>query len=168
MRFKTKIINTYEYIKLNGKKSLSKLSKLVNQSRSSVHRQIKIIENRSNIPGADFFETAEGAMWLRRLVLAATLVFGLQGKVGEDRLSLFCKLICIQDFVGVSASSMGRLKNKMMEQIGLYEQELRPTLDKLSAEISIVAGADETFFDRLLILLFMDLSSGYICCQPPS
>jgi len=53
----------------------------------------------------------------------------------------------------------------MMEQIGLYEQELRPTLDKLAADISIVAGADETFFDRLLLLLFMDLSSGYICME---
>jgi hypothetical protein len=165
MRFKTKIIHTYEYIKLNGKKSLSKLSKLVNQSKSSLHRQIRVIDNRSNIPGADFFETVQGAIWLRRLVLAATLVFGLQGKVGEDRLSLFCNLICIQAFVGVSASSMGRLKNKMMEQIGLYEQELRPTLDKLAADISIVAGADETFFDRLLLLLFMDLSSGYICME---
>ena len=165
MRFKTKIIHTYEYIKLNGKKSLSKLSKLVNQSKSSLHRQIRIIDNRSKISGADFFETAEGAIWLRRLVLAATLVFGLQGKVGEDRLSLFCNLICIQAFIGVSASSMGRLKNKMMEQIGLYEQELKPTLDKLAADISIVAGADETFFVRLLLLLFMDLSSGYICVE---
>ena len=79
MRFKTKIIHTYEYIKLNGKKSLSKLSKLVNQSKSSLHRQTRVIDNRSNIPGADFFETAEGAIWLRRLVLAATLVFGLGG-----------------------------------------------------------------------------------------
>ena len=50
----------------------------------------------------------------------------------------------------------------MMNKLSDYEQEFKPTLDRLAAGISIVAGADETFFERLLILVFMDLSSGYI------
>ena len=163
MSFKTKLIKTYEYIKkVTSKKSLSKLSEALNQSKSSINRQLTIINNRSHIPGAHFFESAEGAAWLRSVVLAATLVFGLQGKVGEERLALFCKLIGIQSFIGASSSSMGRLKNTMMNKLSDYEQEFMPTLDSLAANISIVAGADETFFERLLLLVFMDLSSGYI------
>ncbi len=165
MGFRSKISETYEAIKSHGKKSLAKLSQLTHHSKSSTHRQIKKINSRSAMVGADFFETTNGARWLRRLVLAATLVFGLQGNIGADRLALFFDIICITAFIGVSASSMGRLKHKMMEMLQVYQQELQPTLNKLAAHIKIVAGADETFFDRLLILLFMDLGSGYICLE---
>ena len=161
----SKINKTYAAIKSRGKKSLAKLSQLTGHSKSSTQRQIKKIKNRSNILGAEFFETAEGSTWLRRLVLAVTLVFGLQGNIGADRLALFFDILCVTSFIAVSASSMGRLKNTMMQKLQDYQKELQPTLDKLSAHLSIVAGADETFFDRLLILLFMDLSSGYICVE---
>lgn len=165
MSFRSKLHKTCEAIKSHGRKSLSKLAQLTGETKSSVHRQIKKINSRSKITGAEFFETFDGEMWLRRLVLAATLVFGLQGNIGEDRLALFFTIINVTSFVGVSASSMGRLKNKMMKMLQIYQKELQPTLDNLAGHLSIVAGADETFFDRLLILLFMDLISGYICLE---
>ncbi len=149
-------------IKKHGKKSLAKLAELTDQTKSSIYRQTKKIDARSEINSADFFETSTGAEWLRHLVFAVTLVFGLQANVGEDRLGLFFKLIDVTQFVGVSASSMGRLKKKMMQQLQAYELELQPVLNRLAKNISIVTGADETFFDRLIILLFMDLSSGFI------
>lgn len=162
MSLKSKLSNAYDVIKYRGKQSLSKLAELTNQTKSSVYRQIKKIKHRSQIIGANYFETPEGENWLRHLVLATTLVFGLQGKIGEDRLALFFELICVTRFIGVSASSMGRLKITMMIKLQEYQKELQPMLDKIAAELSIVAGVDETFFDRLLILLFMDLSSGFI------
>ena len=162
MSFRSKVIKTYETVKSCGKKSLRKISQITKHSKSSTHRQIKKIQSRSNILGASFFETADGALWLRRLVFATILVFGLQGNIGEGRISLFFQIICITAFIGLSARSVGRLKKTMMHMLQKYQSELQPTLDKLAEKIGIVAGADETFFDNLLILLFMELSSGYI------
>jgi len=45
----------------------------------------------------------------------------------------------------------------MMSKLEDYQKELQPALDAIAANINIVAGADETFFERLLILLYMDL-----------
>jgi len=162
MGFKNKISKTYDAIKSQGKKSLSKLAKLTKETKSNIYRKIKKIKSRSKVKGADFFETSEGEKWLRHLVIATTLVFGLQGKIGEDRLALFFEIIGVTQFVGVSGSSMGRLKNSMMQKLQAYQAELQPQLDEIAAGLSVVTGADETFFDRLLILLFMDLSSGFI------
>jgi len=162
MSFRSRMSKTYEAIKSYGKQSLSKLAALTNGSKSSVQRQTKKIHHRSEITGADFFETADGELWLRHLVLGATLVFGLQAKVGGARLALFFEIICITEFVGVSESSMLRLKKAMMQKLLQYQKELQPHIDQLASNMSIVVGADETFFDRLLILLFMDLSSGFI------
>ena len=99
---------------------------------------------------------------MRGLVIGTLLVFGLQGNIGEDRLALFFKIIGVIDFIGGSGSSMGRLKSTMMKLLPVYQTSFQAGLDKRAATLSIVAGADETFFDRLLIILFMDLSSGYI------
>ena len=124
MSFRSKINKTYAVIKSRGKKSLAKLSQLTGHSKSSTQRQIKKIKKRSGILGAEFFETEEGSIWLRRLVLAATLVFGLQGNIGAERLALFFEIICVTSFVGHSASSMGRLKNTMMHMLQVYQKEL--------------------------------------------
>lgn len=165
MHFNKKIIITFSAIKTYGKKSLEKLAQLTNQSKSSVHRQIKTIKKRSHITGAHFFETEEGAQWLRKVVLATTLIFGLQGNVGAGLISLFFEVINIIAFVGLSKSSVDRLKHSMMEMLQVYQAELQPILNKLALDISIVAGADETFFDRFMVLLFMELSSGYILVE---
>ena len=162
MRFRQKMIRTYAAIKFNGTQSLTILSQLTGYSISSICRQIKKIKSRSHVVGASFFETSEGDKWLRTLVIAAILVFGLQATVGADHLSLFFELICVGSFVAVSSRSISRLKTVMMSKLADYQEELQPTLDALSGNIHIIAGADETFFERLLILLYMDLGSGFI------
>ncbi len=144
MSFRKKLNCTLNAIKKHGKKSLAKLAELTDQTKSSIYRQTKKIDARSEINSADFFETSTGAEWLRHLVFAVTLVFGLQANVGEDRLGLFFKLIDVTQFVGVSASSMGRLKKKMMQQLQAYELELQPVLNRLAKNISIVLAAEQT------------------------
>lgn len=168
MSFRSKLNKTYDTIQSHGKKTLRKLSQLTHHSKSSTHRQVSKIAERKNILGAQFFESTEGALWLRRLVVAVILIFGLQGNVGAGRISLFFHVLELTAFIGLSASSISRLKKQMMHYLRSYQQELQPLLDTLAAQIKIVAGADETFFDRLCILLFMDLSSGYIFVEEPS
>ena len=165
MHFRKKVIVTFSAVKSCGKKSLCKLAKLTNYSKSSVHRQMKTIENRSHISGSQFFETEEGMQWLRRLVLASVLIFGLHGNIGAGVMSSFFEAINIIAFIGLSESSVSRLKHKMMEMLQVYQSELQPALNQSALNLNIVTGADETFFERQMILLFMELSSGYILLE---
>ena len=162
MSFRAKTIRTFETIKKFGKQSLAQLSTLTGDSKTSIYRQTQKIKNRSSELGSSFFETAEGFKWLTRLVIAALLVFGMQANVGADRLSLFFTLINVACFLGLSSSSITRLKNQMMELLESYEEQLLPKIKELSKNKDLMAGADETFFEQLLILVFMDLPSGFI------
>jgi hypothetical protein len=38
----------------------------------------------------------------------------------------------------------------------------------LASNIDIIVGADETFFDNLMVLVLMDLKSGFIFCETPA
>ena len=165
MHFREKIINTYRTIKATGQRSLQNLAELTGYSKSSTHRQLKKIRSRAHIPGSIFFETADGATWLRTLILAVVLVFGLQANVGADRIALFFELFSIGLFVPASSRTVSRLKTRMMSELETYQKEIQPSLDAASADISIIAGADETFFKRLQILLYMDLGSGFILTE---
>jgi len=162
MDFRKKTIKTFEAIKKFGKQSLSQLVKITGSSKSSVHRQTKTINKRSSQLGAKFFESEEGFRWLTQFLIATLLVFGLQSNIGADKLSLFFTLIKIDGFIGTSPTSIRRLKIQMMELLKKYERQLLPKMNEVAKDKSLMAGADETFFEQLLIMVFMDLPSGFI------
>ena len=139
MSFRSRTASTYEAIKKLGKQSLNSLARLTGASKSSVHRQQKVIAARSHHPGADFFETTPGQAWLHKLFVALILVFGICADVGGDRLSLFCQLIEIGGFVAISASTFRRMKNEIQNKMERYQQELKPKIDTLSQEKELLA-----------------------------
>lgn len=162
MSFRSRTAITYDTIKQIGKQSLNSLAKLTGASKSSVHRQQRTINARSSCPGADFFETTSGQTWLHKLFIALILVFGICSNVGAERLTLFCQLIGISDFVAISSSTFRRMKNEIQNNMELYQQELTPKIQELSKGKELIAGADETFFNNLMVLVLMDLPSGFI------
>ena len=110
MDFAKKIIKTIESIKKIGKQSIAKLSHQTNNSKSSLHRQIKIINSRSSHVCSEFFQTANGNDWMIRLVLATLFIFGIKFNIGADTLALFFLLLGIEIYVGLSAASINRLE----------------------------------------------------------
>lgn len=162
MSFRNKVMKTYEVLKNFGEQSLSQLATITGSSKSSVYRQRKTIKKRATQLGAKFFETEEGFQWLLRFLIATLLVFGLQSNVGADRISLFFNLMEVTKFIGTSSASIRRLKVQMMELLNKYEKELLPKMNTAAKNLNLMAGADETFFESLLVLVFMDLPSGFI------
>jgi hypothetical protein len=162
MSFAKKIINTFEKIKQIGKQSLAKLAGQTSQSKSSTHRQMKIIKSRSSHVCADFFQTETGNYWMITLILAALFIFGIKFNIGADTLAIFFSLINLDIYVGLSAASINRLEAHIRELLKRYESELKPILDKLASEKDLIGGADETFFDRFMVIVFMDLPSGFL------
>jgi hypothetical protein len=128
-----------------------------------VHRHLRAQKQRNRHPESAFWETEAGSAWLRLLVFAAIYQFGLECGVGAGKLSLFFKMIRIHDHVGVSESA---LRNQIQQMELLLPQfqaacEQQANTQKRKA----VVAMDETFFGDFLILVLMDLSSGYLLLE---
>ena len=109
-------------IEKQGKKSLSQIAKLTGLSKSSVHRHRQGLERRDQYPESCFWETEVGATWLKRLVLAVVYYFGIKHGVGAPSLSDCLKSLGLEQHVGLSVSSVSKLKRQMQESICAYEE----------------------------------------------
>jgi len=89
--------------------------------------------------------------------------FGLGCNVGADKRSNFFKLIRIDTHIGISASALRTKLNKMEDLLEEFQQSCENSVGREKRK-SVVAG-DETFFGDILILVLMDLSSGYLILE---
>jgi len=100
------------------------------------------------------------------MVFTALYVFGLKSGIGANTLSLFFKMVRIDTHVGVSVSALRTQMNQMEVLLptfqALCEKQVKQQPHK------IIAGLDETFFGEFIILVLMDLRSGYLLLEDVS
>lgn len=96
-------------------------------------------------------------------MFAVLYKFGLQHAAGADALSDFFKLIRIDTHVGVSPSALRTQLGKMEALMLTFQQSCEQSAPTQTRKA--VLAADETFFGELLILVLMDLSSGYLLLE---
>lgn len=75
-------------------------------------------------------------------------------------MSLFFKMIRLDTQLGVSPSSLRKLMNEMELLLPQFQELCEKSINKKTRKI--VAGLDETFFGDFMILVMMDLRSGYL------
>jgi len=121
------------------------------------------MERRNQHPESSLWETEAGNDWLKLLVLATLFQFGLKSGVGADNMSLFFKMIRIDTQLGLSASSLRKLMNDMESLLPQFQEMCEKSINKQTHKI--VAGLDETFFGDFMILVMMDLRSGYLLIE---
>jgi hypothetical protein len=148
----------------HGKQSVRHLAARTGLSKSSVHRHLQAIDRRDRYPESSLWETEAGRAWLSRLVVATLLVFGLKRGVGAETLSEFFGRLRLEAHVGCSPSAlrdvMHHLERIILETAATWEKE-----GIAHGEIRPVVGAvDETFLQRMM-LVFMDLASGYVLLE---
>jgi len=156
------IANLTDHIKEHGKKSCRKLAEIFHTSKSSIDRQQQKVKARAHIPGASFLESEEGQQWLLRLIVATIFVFGIMAGIGAERISLFFTFIYASSFVAVSSSSIHKIENIIDDLIGDYKNKYDEQVKNKATSLEITPGGDETFFDNLMLLVLMDLNSGFI------
>lgn len=142
------------------KTSVRKIAEFVEISKSSVHRIVTALKKRDRHPESYFWETVAGEAWLKLLVYGTIFHFGIRSGVGAEMISEFFKLLHLDKHIGVSPSSIKKMRKKM-EEIIIEFQEVHRTCDLSEKPLKIVGGVDETFFKEMILVL-MDLSSGYI------
>jgi hypothetical protein len=133
-------------------------------SKSSVHRLQHAIERRNSHPESWLWETAEGRYWLTRLVVATLYTFGLKRGVGLDTMSEFFARLHLETQVGCSPSAlrgvMQALETGLLETAATWEKDGCAS----GKTREIIGAVDETFLERM-ILVFMDLSTGYLLLE---
>lgn len=147
------------------KNSIRKIAELAGISKSSTHRQIEGIKRRNLHLESHFWETPEGYRWLCRLVYATIFIFCIKCGIGAGTVSKFFMMLRIGTHVGIKTSTIRKIRNQIIEFLAKYEDAQEyPSQEK---PLKVVGGVDETFF-REMILVLMDLPSGYIFFEEES
>ncbi len=164
MGFWAKSLRIFNAFCDNAKQSIRQVAQQTGLSKSSVHRLQQAMEHRDTHPESWWWETEAGRCWLIRLVVATLYTFGLKRGVGAETLSEFFGRLHLEAHVGCSPSAlrslMHTLEQTILETAAVWEQqgiahgEIRP----------IIGAVDETFLQRLM-LVFMDLASGYLLVE---
>jgi len=156
----------YSILKLPVKYSIRNIAKLINIPKSSVHRLRQAILKRNQYPESYFWETEEGYHWLRILVYATIFLFGIKCGIGAETISQFFKMLRLAMHIAVSPTTIKNLSTKM-ENILIEYKDNHEKHHLREALLKIAGGIDETFFEKM-ILVFMDLPSGYIFFEEES
>jgi DNA-binding transcriptional ArsR family regulator len=164
MGFWAKSLRIINSIRAHGQQSMRHLSEYTGLSKSSVHRHLQAMDRRDCYPESGLWETEEGRAWLLRLVVATLFTFGLKRGVGAETISEFFGRLRLEAHIGCSPSAlrgaMHALEQATLETAAAWEHdgishgESRP----------IIGAVDETFLQRLM-LVFVDLSSGYLLLE---
>jgi hypothetical protein len=161
MGFWTKSRLIFNSFRDNAKASIRQVALQTGLSKSSVHRLGQAMASRNQHPESWFWETEEGRRWLIRLVVAVLYLFGLKRGVGAETMSTFFAYLHLEQHVGCSPSTlravMEQLEHLILETTEGWERE-----GIAQGQIGPIVGAvDETFLERMM-LVFMDLVSGYV------
>ena len=167
-----KSVVIFNSIREYGEQSIRSLADRTGFSKSSVHRHLQAMDRRDRYPESSFWETASGRKvsptpdmtWLIRLVVATLFVFGLKRGVGAETLSEFFSRLRLDGHIGCSPSAlrstMRLLERHILDTTAAWEKE-----GIAHGEIRPVIGAvDETFLQRMM-LVFMDLATGYLLME---
>ena len=148
----------------HAKASIRQVARQTGLSKSSVHRLGQAMARRNQHGESWFWETEEGRRWLIRLVVAVLYVFGLKRGVGAETMSAFFGCLHVEQHVGCSPTTLRALMEQL-EALILETSEAWEREGIAQGQIGpIVGSVDETFLQRMM-LVFMDLMSGYVLLE---
>jgi hypothetical protein len=149
-----------------GKQSLRKIAQATGLSKDSVARSLTALLKRDKHPESRLWETEEGQAWLRRMVIAMLYEFGVKGNQGAERMSEFLKRIRVDTHVGSSPSALRNMVQQLEKALADFQREQETQQAEQEGKVrEIVASGDETFFNDEMVMVLMDLTSGYLLLE---
>ncbi len=119
MNLRGRCQHLFKVLRERGPQSIRKLAQATGLPKSSVDRPCKGLRKRvRQVPEAELWEPERGAQWLRALVVAVLLVFGLQGGMGVERMSEFFHRVRLERYLAVSPGALRSLRT-WMEAVSL-------------------------------------------------
>jgi hypothetical protein len=109
-----------------------------------------------------FFRSTAGLRFLRRLVLALFLDFGLGAACGLRRLASFLEHSQLDRFVASSTGALHQLSQTIQTDLAAYAAEERPRLAEGMPHRHIALVPDENFHGNHVCLVAMEPASNFI------
>ncbi|CAK8711726.1 hypothetical protein GMJAKD_10880 [Candidatus Electrothrix aarhusensis] len=153
----------FTVLKKSDNLTYRQLAQEANTSKSSAFRQVEGMQRRDVYPESFLWEHEEGYEWIRRHFFATLLLFGVQHGIGAETLSLYFKILRLDTHIGVSPTPIRIRLSQLQDAIIRFQKEVEQNYKDNFKEM--IGAADETFFGKVLILVFMDLSSGYLILE---
>jgi hypothetical protein len=167
MGFWAKSLVVFNCFYRDAKQSIREVARQTGLSKSSVHRLKQAILRRDQHPESWFWETREGQQWLIRLVVATLYTFGLKRGVGAETLSEFLIRLGLQSQIGCSPSALRHLMQALEQAIVEITQGWEREGLEQGQRGPIIGAVDETFL-QCMMLVFVDLASGYLLFEEPA
>jgi hypothetical protein len=159
-------IKIFTHVAEFGRQSLRQIAQATGQSKDRVARSLTVLRKRDEFPESQMWETEEGQAWLHRLVVATVYEFGLKGHQGADRMAEFFKRIRVDSQLGISPSALRTLMGRMEVKLAEFQQQQEQHQKAQGgAERDIVASGDETWLGEQMVLVLLELSSGYLLVE---
>lgn len=146
-----------------GEQTCRGLAERLGCSKSAVHRHKHAQKQRDQHPESWFWETDEGYDWLRRLVFGTIYIFGIKRSVGAGCLSEYFAILRIDTHVAISETALRTLIHVMENLLPVY-QEMCEAEQAGTVRKAVLAG-DETFFGLEVLLVLIELTSGYLLLE---
>jgi len=124
------------------------------------------IKKRALYPESPLWETKEGYYWLRLLYFGAIAFFVVHCGIGAEKLSTFFAFLRLNERIATSPSKIKEVAEQICDLLEAYRQE-QEKKHQVDEPLKIVGGIDETYFKEMILVL-MDLSSGYIFLEEAS
>ncbi len=164
MNVRTKTLKILSVLK-EGCKSIRKISIRIGISKSSVDRSLKALERRNCHPESWMWETEDGHKWVHMFVTTTVCFFGIKCGVGAEALSVFFHQIRLAEQFGASPTAILSMIKKIEDLLVTYQKMQEEDQQRTGAPRDVIVGGDETFFRDLLILVLVDLPSGYLLLE---
>jgi hypothetical protein len=152
----------------DGQTSLRELASQLAMPASTFHRldQRRLALEAACPAWASFFLSTGGAEFLRQMMLALHLVFGVMGANGCALICQLLKMLGLEHFVGVSEEAQRKVSHQIQALLADYEAA---EVARLAGHVQgkcCTLGVDETFPQRGQVLLVAhDMASNYVLLQ---
>jgi hypothetical protein len=112
-----------------------------------------------------FFESPAGIAFLHRLLIAGLLVFHTSGGCGLPSVQTFLKISMLDGFIGSSLGTLHKISSQIDQLLKKFDESERVRLGALMPNRKITGCADETFFPKKMMMVFMEATSGFILAE---
>ena len=158
-------LKLYGHREKNKGESLSEASDTLGIASSTIAYHDKRRKKRKEKSGTAYWDTPEGQLFLKRMIISVIYTFAIKGGVGAGRIREHLTHLHLEGVAAVSESSIYRMIREISAKILWYKELQEAELTELActemSRLKIVLGIDETWLEEML-LVCQELTSGYL------
>jgi hypothetical protein len=115
-----------------------------------------------------FLESAAGLAFLTRLLVVILVVFVLRGGCSVTQVAEFFRAMHLRKLVASSPTSLRRVQAAVLQQVVAFGAAQQAAGAAAMPHREVVAAVDENFHWDQMLLVAMDLVSGFLFCETPA